>query len=133
MAVREPERRVPAALAVYEREDGVDGVVRLVPALRPSFLEPALRLAELRPGARQVGMEHERDAVVRDAERPPATGAAQLRGALLGERGAAEWAPQQVDRDRQHRATVTDFLQRFVTLLPCPSRWLRSRLCRRAF
>jgi hypothetical protein len=61
--VRAPVRVVPAEVTVDERQDGIDRVVRLVPAFGAGLLEPALSLAELlrRPG--QLGVEHERDPV----------------------------------------------------------------------
>ena len=100
VAVREPGLVVPAEVAVHERQDGVDLVVGLVPALGARLLDPARGLAELLAGARQILVEHQRDPVL-DGERAPAAVARQ-RAARLGQGGAAERASEKLEERRVH-------------------------------
>ena len=128
VAVREPVEVVPAELLVHEREHGVHLVVRLVPALRARLLDPAGRLAELLARARQLLVQHQRDAVV-EAEGSPAAcadeavvaprerGVAERTAQELEERRFHVWAPSQTTlRGLMLRRAQTPALQRLVTV-----------------
>ena len=102
MAVREPVHVVPPELAVHERKHRIDRVVRLVPALRASLLEPALCLAELLARSRELLVQHQRDPVGRPLEAPPAAAAGEAAVPLLAQGAAAERATQDLEQRHGH-------------------------------
>ena len=99
VGVAQPAEVVPAELPVHERQDGVDLVVRLVPALGAGLLDPALRLTELLGRARQVRVQHQRDPLRRAREVAPAAGAGEPVSALAEPR-SAEGTAKKFDRAR---------------------------------